>query len=485
MSGDSPAAAKKNRRVLLPEELAAEREAARKVREYVNELSRSLGRPAGYHVRTFGCQQNEADSEVLSGIASSMGYVETEDLSKCELMIVNTCAVREHAEKRALSITGQFKHLKQNNPALKIVMCGCMVSQAHRSDEIKRRYPYVDVLFGTDSIYKLPSLLLARLNGGKRSFTPLSGEDRIAEGLPVKRRQTFSAYLPVMSGCNNFCTYCVVPYVRGRERSRLPGDVLREAEGLIRNGCREITLLGQNVNSYGKDLGGETDFSALLRSIDAIEGDFRVRFMTSHPKDASEKLLAAMAECRHVSPHLHLPFQSGSDAVLKRMNRSYTRERYLDLVASARETVPGLALSSDVIVGFPGESEADFEDTLSLLSSVRFDSVFSFLFSPRVGTPAARMEDQVDPSVSSARLDRLMALQNDISLSINQACVGTVREVLVSSAGKPGENVFTGRDPQNKLVHFSSPAPAEERIGRFVKVKIERAEPYALIGTEA
>ena len=482
MNGKASSSTEKKDRFVSREELFAEQRASEEVRILVEELSSKIGRKAGYNVRTFGCQQNEADSEVLAGIASSMGYVKTDDLSRCELLIVNTCAVREHAEKRALSITGQFKHLKSANPDLKIVVCGCMVSQEHRSEEIRRRYPYVDILFGTDSIYRLPSLLLARLRGGKRSFTPLSGEGRIAEGLPVRRERNFSAYLPIMAGCNNFCTYCVVPYVRGRERSRLPDDVLREALDLISSGCREITLLGQNVNSYGKDLETKIDFSDLLREIDVLEGDFRLRFMTSHPKDASGKLLQTMADGAHISPHLHLPFQSGSDAVLKRMNRVYTRKEYLDLIARAKKMIPRLALTSDVIVGFPGESEEDFDQTLSLLSEVRFDSVFSFLYSPRVGTPAAKMENQIPPDIKSSRLERLMTLQNGISLSINETYLGSVEEVLVSSADDSDPGSLTGRNPQNKLVHFQAASALPVSVGQFIQVKITRAEPYALIG---
>ena len=468
-----------NEKFVSPSELAEQKAAIAEVGEYTARFTEEHGKRPTYHVITFGCQQNEADSEILSGLATEMGYTESPSPEGCELVVINTCAVREHAEKRALSITGQFKHLKAGNPDMKIAVCGCMVSQEHRCEEIKHRYPYVDILFGNDILYRFPSLLADRIRGGKRSFHIPEGIGRIAEGLPVKRKYPFSSYVSVMYGCNNFCTYCIVPYVRGRERSRRPDDVLREVESLISSGCREITLLGQNVNSYGKGLDEKVDFADLLERIALLPGDFTVRFMTSHPKDASKKLIDTIAKYDKLSPALHLPVQSGSSAILKKMNRIYTREAYLSLAAYAQEKIPSLVLTSDIIVGFPGETEEDFEETLSLMKLVRFDSVFSFIYSPRKGTPAASMPDQIPENVKGERLDRLMALQNEISKEKNDAYFGRVLRVLPSSVSKTDESMLSGRSHENKLVHFKGDP---SQIGKFVNVKITRTETFALFG---
>ncbi|MBE6563962.1 MAG: tRNA (N6-isopentenyl adenosine(37)-C2)-methylthiotransferase MiaB [Ruminococcaceae bacterium] len=471
--------AEQHSRFVSEKELDRQRAFIEKIRKRTAAFTAEKGRPPYYHILTFGCQQNEADSEILSGLATEMGYCESEDPAQCELIVINTCAVREHAEKRALSITGQLKHLKAANPAMKIAICGCMVSQEHRRDDIKFRYPYVDILFGTDKLYRFPEYLSARLDGGKRSFSIPDSEGTIAEGLPVKRKNAFSSYVSVMYGCNNFCTYCIVPYVRGRERSRRPEDVVKEVKTLVEAGCREITLLGQNVNSYGKDLERPYDFSDLLKEIDAIEGDFWIRFMTSHPKDASKKLIDTIADGRHIAHQLHLPLQSGSDDVLKRMNRVYTFAQYQELAAYANERISDLAMTSDIIVGFPGESEDDFAKTLEALSAVRFDSIFSFLYSPRKGTPAASMEDQIGEAVKKERFERLLQLQNSISKEKNDRCEKSVQKVLVMGRSKTDDSTLTGRNEQNKLVHFKG---SDSLIGRFVRIKITKAETFALFG---
>ena len=349
------------------------------VKEKTNEFAGQNGRPPRAHVLTFGCQQNEADSEYIGGMAVEMGYTLTDDPAEAELIVVNTCAVREHAELRALSITGQFKHLKKVKPELKIGICGCMVTQEHRKDDIKNKYPYVDFLFGTNMLWRFPEILLASFNRTKRLFYFDHDSSNVWEGLPVARESSFKAWISVMYGCNNFCSYCVVPYVRGRERSRQPEDILRQIKELAARGYKEFTLLGQNVNSYGKDLGIDYDFSDLLTDICRIEGDFWIRFMTSHPKDASKKLIDTIAREEKIVKHLHLPFQAGNDRVLRLMNRKYDSESYFSLVSYAKEKIDGVGLTSDVIVGFPTETDEEFEDTLKMLKRGEFDSVYSFI----------------------------------------------------------------------------------------------------------
>ncbi len=432
------------------------------------------------YIQTFGCQQNEADSERLCGMAVKMGYQPTDKAEEADLILINTCAIREHAELKALSITGQFKHLKGKKPSLLIGMCGCMVSQEHRKEDIRQKYPYVHFVFGTTLIWRFPEYLWQALNSGKRSFWLDSGEEgSIAEGLPVRRNSSSKAWLSIMYGCNNFCTYCVVPYVRGRERSRAKEEILKEAEELAAEGIREITLLGQNVNSYGKDLyEGSYDFADLMTDLCKISGDFTLRFMTSHPKDASFKLIDVMAAEPKIAKAFHLPLQSGSDRVLTAMNRHYDRASYLKLVDYMREKMPHIALTTDIIVGFPGETEEDFEDTLSMLSRVEYDNIYSFIYSPRKGTPAAKLE-QLPSEVKSARFERLLNLQNEISNRKNQSYVGTVQRVLVEGRSKTDVTKLTGRNEKNRLVHFEG---SDSLIGGFAEVLIEQAETYALYG---
>ncbi len=465
-----------------PEEAEKQRKYSLLVREQNERMAVGSGQIRYAHILTLGCQQNEADSEKLAGMAESMGYTMTDRPEDAVLLMVNTCAIREHAEQRALSLVGQYKHIKAANPDVIIVICGCMVVQEHRMEDIKKRYPYVDILFGTSSLYRFPELLWQKLNGGKRQFCRDETQYLVAEGLPVRRESAYKAWVSIMYGCNNFCSYCIVPYVRGRERSRRHEEVVREVRELVEAGYREITLLGQNVNSYGKDLGDGYDFADLLRELDGIEGDFWLRFMTSHPKDATRKLIDVMAASRHIAHQFHLPMQSGSDRILKEMNRRYDFEKYIGIVDYIREKMPDAAITSDIIVGFPGETEEDFSATLSALQRAKFDMIFSFLYSPRKGTPAAAMENQIPAEIKSERFDRLLACQNDISLASNQPFAGKSVKVLCEGVSKNNPSVYSGRTEGGKIVFFES-VPGTE--GTFIEVAVERAEAFALYGTAA
>ena len=460
----------------------APRVETRTVRQDAAELVRRWVIPgeSRVYVLTFGCQQNEADSERLLGLALSLGYGRADSPEDAELILVNTCAIREHAELKALSIIGGFKHVKEKNPRVIIGVCGCMAAEPHRVEDLKRRYPYVSFTLEPAKIACLPTLIAETVQRKKRTFLLPDAPDavpKIDEGIPVERLSRHKAWVSIMYGCNNFCTYCIVPYVRGRERSRASGEVLSEIEGLVGNGVREITLLGQNVNSYRSDC----DFTGLVRRVGEIEGDFRLRFMTSHPKDVSDDLIACFSGVPHLAPHFHLPLQSGSDAILKRMNRHYGVARYRSIVERLRARDPEITLTSDVIVGFPGETDGDFEATLALLREIGFDQVYSFIYSPRRGTPAADYPDQVPPDVSRERMRRLLDLQCEISAEKNRPLVGQTLRVLAdgpSPDGTPG--VVTGRTAGGKLVHFNAP---ENVVGQFVNVRIDRADAFALRGT--
>ncbi len=464
-------------RILPDAEMQAQREYVKKI----NILNQGATKYA--YVQTFGCQQNEADSEKIAGMCVSMGYQITETPENADLIMVNTCAVREHAEQKALSIIGQYKHLKAAKPEMLIGVCGCMVTQEHRKESIKHSYPYVDFVFGTSSLHRLPELVYKKLEKGKRLYCPEEKEYLVAEGLPVYRESSYRAWVSVMYGCNNFCTYCIVPYVRGRERSRRPEDVIAEVRELVAQGYKDITLLGQNVNSYGKDAksdGGETyDFADLLADIDKIEGDYFIRFMTSHPKDASEKLIDTIASSKHIAHQFHLPMQSGSDGILKAMNRHYDTEKYLRTVEYLRKKVPDVTISSDIIVGFPGETDEDFEGTLEMLRRVQFDMTYSFIYSPRKDTPAAAMECQIPDNIKGERMNRLLEVQNAIALEKNKPLEGKIIKVLCDGPSKNNENVYSGRSEGNKIVLFDGD---EFDIGKFVEIKITRAETFALYG---
>ncbi len=430
-------------------------------------------------VMTFGCQQNEADSEKIEGMAEAMGYDVTDTPTEASLIVVNTCAIREHAEQKALSVIGQYKHIKNKNPELIIAVCGCMVTQEHRVNEIKHSYPYVDFVFGTSSIHRLPQLIFERLERGKRIYCPEESEYLVAEGIPIKRGDGARAWVSVMYGCNNFCSYCIVPYVRGRERSRAKEAVYAEVAELVANGYKDITLLGQNVNSYGKDSGYNYDFADLLEQLDTIEGDYMLHFMTSHPKDASRKLIDVMSRGKHIAHHFHLPMQAGSDKVLREMNRRYTFEKYISTVDYIREKMPDAVITSDIMVGFPGESEADFEDTLTALERAKFDMIYSFIYSPRKGTPAAEREEQIPDCVKSARFERLLTTQNAISLEKNKPLEGKTLRVLCDGRSKNNSEVFSGRTEGNKIVFFDG---EDTDAGEFLNIYIERADTFALYG---
>ncbi len=464
------------------ENIQRQRDFAGRVRTVISALASERGRLYKFRVVTYGCQQNEADSERLSGMLSSMGYEKAQSEADADLILVNTCAVREHAEIRALSVTGQYKHLKERDPELIIGVCGCMVSQEHRLDDIKHRYPYVDFAFGTSYLWKLPEILYTKLTNKKRMFLPDADADgNIAENIPVMRESSYRAWLSVMYGCNNFCTYCVVPHVRGRERSRYKEDIIAEAGKLIADGVKDITLLGQNVNSYGKGLYEGYGFPELLEEIASLDGDFTLRFMTSHPKDATERLIDVMARNEKIAPQLHLPLQSGSDRVLEMMNRRYTLDSYIRLVDYAREKIPGLTLTSDIMVGFPGETEEDFEDTLSALSRIKYDMVFSFIYSRRRNTPAAERPDQIPEDVKGERFRRMLALQSDIGLEINRGYVGKTVRVLCDGASKNDPDMLAGRTDGGKNICFKGSCPE----GGYTYVKITDARPFVLMGEES
>ncbi len=461
-------------------EAANGQEAYIKHMQILNQAYREeTGKDKKAFVLTFGCQQNEADSELLAGMAREMGYALTDSPEEADLIAVNTCAIREHAEKKALSTVGQYKHLKAKKPDLIIAVCGCMVSQAHRVEEIKHRYPYVDFVFGTSSIHRFPELIVEKLKRGKRIYCPAEEKHMVVEGIPASRASSYRAWVSIMYGCNNFCSYCIVPYVRGRERSREMSAVVAEVRGLVEAGYKDITLLGQNVNSWGRDLGLNCDFADLLAELDKIEGDYVLRFMTSHPKDASRKLIDVMASSRHVAHQFHLPMQSGSDEILRRMNRKYNTAQYLDTVRYMREKMPDVTLTSDIIVGFPGETEEDFEGTMQMLRTVRFDMLYSFIYSPRRGTPAAEMEEQIPKEVQQARFARLLELQKQIGEEKNQTLVGKPLRVLCDGPSKGNAALYSGRTDGNKIAFFEGD---ERDAGEFVLFEAERADAFSLYG---
>lgn len=430
-------------------------------------------------VDTYGCQQNEADSEHLRGWLSEMGFEFTRDEFEADVIVINTCAVREHAEMRVLGNVGALSHTKKAKPGQIIAVCGCMVQQKHMADKLRRSFRIVDLVFGPHDLWRFPELLERVLLEKTRVFAAEPNEGAVAEGLPVKRDGGVKAWLSIMYGCNNFCTYCVVPYVRGRERSRKPEDIIKQAKALVAEGCKDITLLGQNVNSYGKDLGGETDFADLIRAINDIPGDFIIRFMTSHPKDATEKLFKTMAECEKCARHLHLPVQSGSSRILKAMNRVYTREQYLETVALARKYMPDLVLTTDIIVGFPGETDEDFAETLSLVEKVRYDAMFTFIYSKREGTPASAMPDPFTREDKQKHFDALLELANGISGEKHAEYVGkTLRVLIDGDSGDPRFNL-TSRTSGGRLVHLVGD---NSLIGQFADVKITDSTTWALFG---
>ena len=454
-----------------PAEIAASRAAAKRVKDEVYDLGLT------YHIESYGCQMNEHDSEKIAGMMEEMGYAKAEDKSKADFIIFNTCCIREHAEQRVYGNIGALKKRKDENPQLMIGVCGCMMQQKEVADKLFKRFPYLDMVFGTNELHMLPNLLEKVLNGERIELVrQMDGE--IAEGLPVKRIDSVSQFVTIMYGCNNFCSYCIVPYVRGRERSRSVESIVNEVKDLAANGVKEITLLGQNVNSYYSE-DDNADFPALLRAVCKVDGIERVRFMTSHPKDLSDGLIAAMAEEEKVCPHIHLPVQSGSDRILKLMNRHYDRERYFTVVDKLKAAVPGVELTTDIIVGFPGETEEDFEATLDMVEKIGYSAAYTFKYSPRTGTKAATMDEQISEEVKKERLKRLNDTVAKGLKAGSEKYIGQEGEVLVEGCDHRGEPMAYGKLPCFKMVYFKGD---ESMIGSLRRVRITGITKNSLVG---
>ena len=450
-----------------PSEIQKQNLIAEDVKEIL--LLRHAEQPKAF-VHTYGCQGNVADSERIKGSLSLMGYVMTENKEEADLILYNTCAIREHAEDRVFGNVGAIKRLKQTNPNLIIALCGCMMQQEHIREKIYNSYPFVDIVFGTHGQYKLPEIFKAYLTRGKRVFADTSETNEIAEGVPALRDNSAKAWLPIMYGCDNFCTYCVVPYVRGRERSRKSADIIREFKQIVAEGYKDITLLGQNVNSYGKGLDEDINFSKLIRKLNDIEGEFTIRFMTSHPKDCTKELIDTIAECEKASKHIHLPVQSGNNRILKEMNRHYTREKYLELINYAKEKIEGLSLTSDIIVGFPGETYEEFCDTLSLVKEVGYTSLFTFIFSSRKGTKASEMPDPVPYNEKNKWFKELCDLQESIAADHSAQMAGKTYRVLCEGESKTLDGYLAGRTDGNVIIEF--PSDDHSLVGKFCHVKV-------------
>lgn len=429
-----------------------------------------------FHITTFGCQMNEHDSEVIDGLLTERGFSSVKERKDASIVIINTCSVRDNADKRFFGTLGQLKKRKESDPSFIVCVCGCMMQQQRVVDTIKAKYPWVDVIFGTNSIHHIPELIEKVAIEKEKVVDIIENTEEIVEGLPAKRLFDHKALVNIMFGCNNFCTYCIVPYTRGREKSRAPEAIVAEVKGLVADGVKEIMLLGQNVNSYD---GNGTSFAELLKMLNDVDGLERIRFMTSNPKDLSDELIEAFAVCDKLCRNLHLPIQSGSNRVLKRMNRKYTREDYLKLIEKLRKTVPDITLSTDIIVGFPGETNEDFEETLSIVKEVEYDSAFTFIYSIRKGTPAERFEDQIEESEKHRRFDLLVDAVNEISEKKNKAYQDRVEKVLVDGVSKNDKSTLTGRTDGFKLVNF---AGKKELIGSLVDVKITDAKTFSLFG---
>ena len=458
--------------VISESDLRRQREICQTIKEYWQ----ARGVTPKAFVDTYGCQQNEADSERIRGMLADCGYAMTDTEEGADVIVLNTCAIREHAEQRVFGNVGALVHTKRRHEGQKIFLCGCMMGQDHVVEKIKKSYPHVDGVFNPHHLWRFPELLHHVLTKKKRVYAVEDSAGNIAEGIPVVRSNGLKAWVSIMYGCNNFCSYCIVPYVRGRERSRRPEEILAEVKDLLARGYKDITLLGQNVNSYGKDLGLGIDFADLMAQIAELPGDFWLRFMTSHPKDATRKLFDVMASHPKIAKQFHLPFQSGNDRVLKEMNRRYTSAQYRSLVDYGRSVMPELVLTSDVIVGFPGETDEEFEDTLKLIKDVRYDALFTFIYSPRKGTPAAEMPDPATKADKNRRFDRLVDTQNRISAEIHQAYIGKTVRVLVD--GKDGDQL-TARTEGGRLVRFPG---SDDLIGRFALVEITDNTTWSLVG---
>lgn len=431
-----------------------------------------------YHIITYGCQMNEHDSENIAGMLEALDYSHTPDPEEADVVVMNTCSVREHADKRFFGMLGQFKKQKKNNPDFIICICGCMPQQPHIVEEIRKSFGWVDIVFGTQTIAEFPNLLMERIRTGKKQFSIIANNQEIPEEKEAKREFKHKALVNITYGCNNFCTYCIVPYTRGREKSRSLRAVKQEIINLVNDGVKEVMLLGQNVNSF-RDADGN-NFAALIRALDEVEGLERIRFMTSHPKDLSDELIACFGDCKKLCHNIHLPVQSGSDEVLRRMNRHYNRQRYMEIVEKLRATCPDLSISTDIIVGFPGETEEDFLDTLSLVREVEYDSAFTFIYSPRVGTPAAKYDDQIPENIKHDRFDRLVDEVNRCSAKKNSEYLGRIVTVMVDGPSKNDAGAWSGRTDTFKLVNFTSEEPLTE--GQMVSVRITETKTFSLDG---
>ncbi|MEJ8733258.1 tRNA (N6-isopentenyl adenosine(37)-C2)-methylthiotransferase MiaB [Mediterraneibacter sp. ICN-202921] len=450
-----------------------------KARELLHEKEREAGRKFTFCVTTFGCQMNARDSEKLTGILEQIGYVEEENEEKADFVVFNTCTVRENANQRVYGRLGQLKRIKKKNPHMLIALCGCMMQEPEVVEKLKQSYRFVDLIFGTHNIFKFAELTVVCLESGRMVIDIWKDTDKIVENLPSERKFPFKSGVNIMFGCNNFCSYCIVPYVRGRERSRTPEAIIAEIEKLVADGVVEVMLLGQNVNSYGKTLDTPITFAQLLKRIEQIEGLQRIRFMTSHPKDLSDELIEVMAHSKKICRHLHLPVQSGSSRILQKMNRRYTKEQYLALVEKLKIAIPDISLTTDIIVGFPGETEEDFADTLDIVRKVRFDSAFTFIYSKRTGTPAAVMKEQVPEDTVKKRFDRLLTEVQEIAKEVCSIHKGTVQTVLVESVNEQDPSLMTGRLSNNLLVHFPASSSV---IGQLKEVKLTECKGFYYIG---
>lgn len=431
-----------------------------------------------YHIITYGCQMNEHDSENIAGMLEALDYSHTPNPEEADVVVMNTCSVREHADKRFFGMLGQFKKQKKNNPDFIICICGCMPQQPHIVEEIRKSFSWVDIVFGTQTIAEFPNLLMERIRTGKKQFSIIANNEEIPEEKESKREFKHKALVNITYGCNNFCTYCIVPYTRGREKSRSLRAVKQEIINLVNDGVKEVMLLGQNVNSF-RDADGN-NFAALIRALDEVEGLERIRFMTSHPKDLSDELIACFGDCKKLCHNIHLPVQSGSDEVLRRMNRHYNRQRYMEIVEKLRATCPDLSISTDIIVGFPAETEEDFLDTLSLVREVEYDSAFTFIYSPRVGTPAAKYDDQIPENIKHERFDRLVDEVNRCSAKKNSEYLGRIVTIMVDGPSKNDAGAWSGRTDTFKLVNFTSEEPLTE--GQMVSVRITETKTFSLDG---
>lgn len=449
-----------------------------KAKDFVEKKSKEIGRPMTYFVKTFGCQMNARDSEKLVGILEQIGYVEGTD-EHSDFIVYNTCTVRENANNKVYGRLGYLQNYKKKNPLMKIALCGCMMQEPEVVENIKKHYKFVDIVFGTHNIFKFAEILCNNIESGSQVIDIWKDTNQIVEDLPVKRKFSFKSGVNIMFGCNNFCSYCIVPYVRGRERSRQPEDIIKEIKQLVADGVVEVMLLGQNVNSYGKTLDNPITFAQLLQQVEQIEGLRWIRFMTSHPKDLSDELIEVMKNSKKICRHLHLPLQSGSSRILKLMNRKYDKEQYLELAAKLRREIPDLSLTTDIIVGFPGETEEDFEDTMDVVRKVQYDSAFTFIYSKRTGTPAAAMDDQIPEEVVKDRFDRLLKLVQSIATTQCSRDTGKTLEVLVEEVNEKDPSMVSGRLSNNTVVHFKGDSSL---IGTICKVKMIESKGFYYLG---